>query len=72
MTDPASSGAAGAAAVQAAGGAFVVAVGGAGLAAVVVMSMSMLPPRSLPSTRPIRNALVCSCANQRSAPRYRP
>ena len=44
MTDPASSGAAGAAAFKAVGGASAVAVGGAGLAAVVVMLMT--PPRS--------------------------
>ncbi len=44
MTDPASSGAAGAAAFKAVGGASVVAAGGAGLAAVVVMLMT--PPRS--------------------------
>ena len=44
MTDPASSGAAGAAAFQAVGGASAVAAGGAGLAAVVVMLMT--PPRS--------------------------
>ena len=44
MTDPASSGAAGAAAFKAVGGASAVAAGGAGLAAVVVMLMT--PPRS--------------------------
>ncbi len=44
MTDPASSGAAGAVAVKAVGGASAVAAGGAGLAAVVVMLMT--PPRS--------------------------
>ena len=44
MTDPASSGAAGAAAFKAVGGASAVAAGGAGLAAIVVMLMT--PPRS--------------------------
>ncbi len=44
MTDPASSGAAGAAAFKAVGGASAVAAGGASLAAVVVMLMT--PPRS--------------------------
>ncbi len=44
MTDPASSGAAGAAAFKAVGGASAVAAGGATLAAVVVMLMT--PPRS--------------------------
>jgi hypothetical protein len=44
MTDPASSGAAGAAAFKAVGGASAVAAGGAGLAAVVVKLMT--PPRS--------------------------
>ena len=44
MTDPASSGAAGAAAFKAVGGTAAVAAGGAGLAAVVVMLMT--PPRS--------------------------
>ena len=44
MTDPASSGAAGAAASKAVGGASAVAAGGAGLVAVVVMLMT--PPRS--------------------------
>ena len=44
MTDPASSGAAGAAAFKAVGGASALAAGGAGLAAVVVMLMT--PPRS--------------------------
>ncbi len=43
MTDPASSGAAGAAAFKAVGGASAVAAGGASLAAVVVMLMT--PPR---------------------------
>ena len=44
MTDPASSGVAGAAAFKAVGGASAVAAGGASLAAVVVMLMT--PPRS--------------------------
>ena len=44
MTDPASSGVAGAAAFKAVGGASAVAAGGAGLAAIVVMLMT--PPRS--------------------------
>ena len=45
MTDPASSGAAGAAAFKAVGGASAVAAGGAGLAAIVVMLMT--PPRDM-------------------------